>query len=52
MWNDCCSDIADIGCYHPASTSSPMVSPTPDDTLSKTKSEAHKYIIGIVFLIN
>ena len=36
MWNDCCSDIADIGCYHPAFTSSPMVSSTPDDTPSKT----------------
>ena len=29
-----------------------MASPTPDDTLSKTKSEAHKYIIVIVFLIS
>ena len=34
-WNDCCSDITDIGC-HPASSSSPIVSPTPTDTLSKT----------------
>ena len=39
VWNDCCSDIADIGCY-PASSSSPIVSPTPTDTLGKTKSEA------------
>ena len=34
-WNDCCSDIADIGCY-PASSSYPIVSPTPTDTLGKT----------------
>ena len=34
--NDCCSDIADIGC-HPASSSSPRVSPTPSDTLGKKK---------------
>ena len=33
--NDCCSDIADIGC-HPASSSSPIVSSIPTDTLSKT----------------
>ena len=38
VWNDCCSDIADIGC-HPAS--SPVMSPTPTDTLSKSKSEPH-----------
>ena len=37
--NDCCSDIADIGC-HPAS-SSPIVSTTTIETLSKTKSVAH-----------
>ena len=35
--NDCCSDIADIGC-HPAS-SSPIYSPTPTDTLGKIKSK-------------
>ena len=34
--NDCCSDIADIGC-HPA----PSSSPTPTNILGKTKSEAH-----------
>ena len=39
-WNDCCSDIADIGC-HSASTSSSIVSPTPTDTLGKIKSEGH-----------
>ena len=33
--NDCCSDIADIGC-HPASSSSPIVLPTPTDTFGKT----------------
>ena len=38
--NDCCSDIADIGC-HPAYSSSPIVSTTTIETLSKTKSVAH-----------
>ena len=37
-WNDCCSDIADIGCY-PISSSSPTISHTPTDTLGKIKSE-------------
>ena len=37
--NDCCSDIADIGC-HP-SVSGPIVSTTTIETLSKTKSVAH-----------
>ena len=36
LWNDCCSDIDDIGCHHPAS-SSLIVSLTPTDTLGKTK---------------
>ena len=36
IFNDCCSDIADIGC-HPASFYSPIVSPTPSDTLGKKK---------------
>ena len=36
-YNDCCSDIADIGC-HPVSYSSPTVSTTPTDTFGKTKS--------------
>ena len=40
IYNDCCSDIADIGC-HPASSYSSIVSPTPADTLGKTKSEGH-----------
>ena len=40
--NNCCSDIADIGCY-PTSSSS-TVSLTITDTLGKTKSEAHLYI--------
>ena len=39
-WNDCCSDIADIGC-HSASTSSSIVSHTPTDILGKIKSEGH-----------
>ena len=38
--NDCCSDIADIGCY-PVSSTSPLFSPTPTDTLGRTKSEGH-----------
>ena len=38
--NECCSDIADIGC-HPASSSSPIVSTTTIETISKTKSVAH-----------
>ena len=28
IWDNCCSDIADIGCY----PSSPIVSPTPTET--------------------
>ena len=36
--NDCCSDIADIGC-HPVSSSSPIISLTPTDILGKTQSE-------------
>ena len=39
-WNDCCNDIADIGCY-PTTFSSPIVFPTPTDILSKTNSEVH-----------
>ena len=35
-WNDCCSDIADIGCY-PISTFFP--SPTPKDKLGKTNQQ-------------
>ena len=38
--NDCCSDIADIGC-HPASSSSTIVLTTTTETLSKTKLVAH-----------
>ena len=41
--NDCCNDIADIGC-HPAFSLSPTVSHTPTDTLGKTKSEAPHFI--------
>ena len=36
IWNDCCSDIADLNC-HPANFSSSIVSPTPTSTLGKTK---------------
>ena len=45
IMNNCCSDIADIGCY-PASPSSPTILPTTTDTLGKTKSEA-PYLIFI-----
>ena len=38
--NDCCNDIADIGC-HPTSPSSRTVSPTPTNTSGKTKLEPH-----------
>ena len=34
--NDCCSDIADIGCY-PVSPPSPIFISTSTDTLGKTK---------------
>ena len=40
IFNDCCYDVADIGC-HPTSPSYPTVSPTPTNTLGKTKLEAH-----------
>ena len=43
IWNDCCNDIADIGC-HPASSSSPTVSHTSTDTLGNSKSEASHFI--------
>ena len=42
-YNDCCSDIVDIGCHH--TSSSPTVSPTITDILSKTKPEAPYFII-------
>ena len=38
--NDCCNDITDINC-HTASLSSTTVSPTPTDTLGKTKIRAY-----------
>ena len=41
--NNCCNDIADIGC-HPASYSNPTLSSTITDILGKTKLEAHSYI--------
>ena len=40
IWNDCCYDVADIGCY-PTSPSSPTVSPTPTNAFGKTKLEAN-----------
>ena len=46
--NDCCSDIADIGC-HPASSSSSVASTTPTDILGKTKSESHTIYISHIF---
>ena len=42
-FNNCCNDIADIGCY-PASSSSPTASSAITDILGKTKLEAHAYI--------
>ena len=48
IWNDCCSDIADIGC-HPASSSSSIISPTPTDILSKTNSKAQALHYSISF---
>ena len=47
-WNDCCSDIADIGC-HLALFSSPIVLPTPTDTFGRTK---FIWITCLPFLIN
>ena len=38
VFNDCCYDVADIGCYP---TSYSTVSPTPTSTLGKTKLEAN-----------
>ena len=38
IFNDCCNDIANIGC-HSASSSSSTVSLSPINTLGKTKSE-------------
>ena len=38
--NDCCNDITDINC-HPVSLSFTTVSPTPTDTLGKTKIGAY-----------
>ena len=46
--NDCCSDIADIGC-HPATS---IVSPTPTDILGKSKSNAQAIHYSISFLNN
>ena len=44
-WNDCCSDIANISCY-PDSSSSPIVSITPTDTLGMTN------FFWILFIFN
>ena len=41
-WNDCCSDIADIGC-HRTSSSSPIVSPTPTNTHGKRNQKNMQY---------
>ena len=35
-FNDCCSDIKDIGCHPAISSYSPIISPTPTDTFGKT----------------
>ena len=50
--NNCCSDIADIGC-HPTSSFSPIVSLTPTYTLGKTKFcwiVCHLKIILLLFI--
>ena len=49
-FNDCCSDITDIGC-HPVTSSSPIVSPTPIDTLGKKKSNDRSIYKFIIFFI-
>ena len=46
--NDCCSDVADIGC-HPASST---VSPTSTDIIGKSKSKAQAIHYSISFLNN
>ena len=44
IFNDCCSDIVDIGC-HPTYSSSSIVSLSQINTLGKTKSEGpHSYL--------
>ena len=47
--SDCCSDIDDIGC-HPPTSSSPIVLPTPTDT-GKTKSEVLLLNVGNFMII-
>ena len=32
IWNDCCHDVADIGCQYSAYSPSPIVSLTPTET--------------------
>ena len=49
MWNDCCSDIADIGC-HFSSSFSPMVTPTLTDTFGKTKSFWIVYHLKLIYV--
>ena len=51
FFNDCCNDVTNIGC-HPHSSISPMVSPTPTDTLGKTKQELmQQFLKNLFFLI-
>ena len=42
LFNNCCSDLADIGC-HPSCpvSSSPIILSTLNDTLGSTESEGH-----------
>ena len=49
-YNDCCSDLSDMGCHPPSS--SPIVSPIPTHTLGRTKSETHATIKLIYFFIS
>ena len=44
IWNDCCNDIANIGC-HPASYPPPTLSLTQSDKLGKTKSQAQHFYL-------
>ena len=49
IMNNCCNDIADIGCYTPYSFSSTVL-PTQSNKLGKTKSEANSIHFSIVFM--
>ena len=50
-FNDCCNDIADIGC-HPASFNSPIVSHTPIDTPLVTSGISAHYEFQLMPITN